>query len=131
MTGPPVVKTQHFALHMADVSVAPPSGALFPRHDTWLGVLIPKRWAKHAVTRNALRRQIYAVAAELAPQLPPNALVVRLRTAFSRQLFPSARSDALKRAARTELLDLLGPRLQARRPRPDRTTPDQKANPHA
>ncbi len=73
--------------------------------------MLPKRWARRAVTRNALRRQIYAVAA-LATELPVQALVVRLRRAFDVREFPSASSDALKRAARAELTQLFG-RLRA------------------
>jgi ribonuclease P protein component len=114
MAGPPLVKTPHFALHMTDsLAHAAPQG-LFPGGGCWLGVLIPKRWARRAVTRNALRRQIYAVAAELATTLPPQALVVRLRSGFSRQAFPSAKSDALKRSARAELQQLLGELLPRR-----------------
>ena len=114
LAGPAVVKTQHFALHMADSQVPVAGQDLFPGGGSWLGVLIPKRWARRAVTRNALRRQIYAVAQELSPGLPPQALVVRLRSGFSRSQFPSAKSDALKRVARDELLQLLGDKLRRR-----------------
>jgi len=114
LSGPPVVKTAHFALHMADSQAHAASGGLFPGGGVWLGVLIPKRWAKQAVTRNALRRQIYAVARELSPGLPAQALVVRLRSGFARAQFRSATSDLLKRAAREELLQLLGDKLARR-----------------
>lgn len=70
--------------------------------------MVPKRWAKRAVTRNLLRRQIYEIGRELAGTLPAAAMVVRLRSGFSRQQFPSAGSDALKRQARQELLQLFG-----------------------
>lgn len=114
LAGPPVVKTPHFALHMTDSLVHAAPHGLFPGGGLWLGVLIPKRWARRAVTRNALRRQIYAVAGALAPSLPSQALVVRLRSGFSRQTFTSATSEALKRAARTELQQLLGELLPRR-----------------
>lgn len=81
---------------------------LFPADEAWLGVLIPKRWARHAVTRNAIRRQIYTCAAALQPPLPARAWVVRLRSGFARAQFRSASSDALKRAVRDELTTLLG-----------------------
>jgi ribonuclease P protein component len=68
--------------------------------------MVPKRWAKRAVTRNALKRQIYAVSAECAPRLPRSAWVVRLRSTFDRQVFVSASSERLKQAARSELLQL-------------------------
>ncbi len=92
-----VAKTPHFALHR---TVPCASGI------TQIGALIPKRWAKRAVTRNAIRRQIYGVMAQWAPQLPVAAHVVRLRASFDPKQFSSATSDALKQALRTELQQL-------------------------
>jgi len=108
MTGAPVAKTPHFALHSTGLGHAPDARLLFPVADTWLGVLLPKRWARRAVTRNAIRRQIYETARAMAPGLPQAALVVRLRSEFSRKQFLSATSDVLKRAVRAELELLLG-----------------------
>ena len=68
--------------------------------------MIPKRWAKRAVTRNAIKRQIYNVSSEFEPRLPASAHVVRLRSGFDRQQFISASSDRLKLAVRTELQQL-------------------------
>jgi ribonuclease P protein component len=68
--------------------------------------MVPKRWAKRAVTRNAIKRQIYAVSAQFASQLRPLGHVVRLRAGFDRKAFISASSDLLKSAVRAELLDL-------------------------
>ena len=68
-----------------------------------MGALIPKRWAKRAVTRNAIKRQIYTVSQDFETQLPAAAHVVRLRAGFDRTQFVSATSDALKRAVRGEL----------------------------
>ncbi len=73
----------------------------------WLGPLVPKRWAKRSVTRHLLRRQIYAVGADYAAQLPQHmAFVVRLRAEFDRKHFVSASSEALRQAVRTELQQL-------------------------
>ena len=69
--------------------------------------MAPKRWAKRAVTRNAIKRQIYTVSASLKSHLPQAAFLVRLRREFSRKDYPSASSTALKDAVRSELLDLL------------------------
>jgi ribonuclease P protein component len=69
----------------------------------WLGAVLPKRLARRAVTRNLLRRQIRAAVQRHAPTLPHGLWVVRLRAGFSRTEFPSAASDALRRATRTEL----------------------------
>jgi ribonuclease P protein component len=90
-----IAKSSHFALHY----IVAPSLAV--------GVTNPKRWARRAVTRNTIKRQVYAVSEALAPQLNSGHYVVRLRAEFSRAQFVSASSDALKRAVRTELQALL------------------------
>ena len=69
----------------------------------WLGAMVPKRWARRAVTRNAIKRQIYGVGSMFESRLPVAAHVVRLRAAFDRKQFVSAHSDALKSAVRDEL----------------------------
>ena len=71
-----------------------------------LGAMVPKRWAKRAVTRNAIRRQIYTVSDQFFDVLAAQAHVVRLRAAFDRKTYVSATSDALKFAVRIELLEL-------------------------
>ena len=71
-----------------------------------MGAMVPKRWARRAVTRNAIKRQIYAVSTLFEHRLPQAAHVVRLRTGFDRKQFVSASSEALKTAVRTELMDL-------------------------
>lgn len=68
--------------------------------------MVPKRWAKRAVTRNAIKRQIYSVSPQFQTSLPAHAHLVRLRTTFDRTQFVSASSLALKAAVRAELLDL-------------------------
>ena len=72
----------------------------------WLGAMVPKRWARRAVTRNAIKRQIYVAGEAFEQQLPVAAHVVRLRSTFDRKQFPSATSDALKAAVREELQQL-------------------------
>ena len=112
-----VSKTAHFALHRVELdapSAAPTepgpgsegSKALFAVREPWIGALVPKRWAKRAVTRNAIKRQIYTVSQTIEPPLRVAAHVVRLRAGFDRQQFASATSDALKRAVRGELQEL-------------------------
>ena len=68
-----------------------------------MGAMVPKRWAKRAVTRNAIKRQIYNVSEHTKIVLADAALVVRLRAGFDVKKFPSATSDALKHAVRLEL----------------------------
>ncbi len=72
-----------------------------------MGAMVPKRWAKRAVTRNTIKRQIYTVSAGFSGQLPEAVFLVRLRRDFSRKQFVSASSEALKEAVRLELLALM------------------------
>jgi ribonuclease P protein component len=121
LAGGTVSRTAHFALHRltltpphdlplaqaAHVGPAPsPEQALFDLSDVWLGAMVPKRWARRAVTRNAIKRQIYNVSESFCDRLPVAAHVVRLRTTFDRQQFTSATSDPLKLAVRQELVQL-------------------------
>ena len=122
MAGGTVSRTAHFALHRlvlaAAAAPAGPDSALREQESQalfgvvhapsapWLGAMVPKRWARRAVTRNAIKRQIYAVAAGFEPRMPHAAHVVRLRVAFDRKHFVSATSDALKTAVRAELQQL-------------------------
>ena len=64
----------------------------------WLGLVVPKRHAKRAVTRTLLKRQIRQAAAACAPQLAPGLWVVRQRHPFDPKQYPSAASEALKAA---------------------------------
>lgn len=107
MAGSTVSRTPHFALHRSDLDSSQAVRPLFPIAEPWLGVLLPKRWAKRAVTRNSIRRQIYEAARVHGSLLPTAAYVVRLRSAFNRESYPSATSDALKQAVRNELDTLL------------------------
>ncbi len=108
MAGTTVSRTAHFALHRVGLPPGEGSQPLFPVQEPWIGAVIPKRWARRAVTRNTLKRQIYTVAQDFAARLPVAAHVVRLRTGFDRQQFTSATSVALKQAVRAELLQLFG-----------------------
>jgi len=107
LAGATVARTAHFALHRCALDAPGGAAPLFATDDAWLGAMVPKRWARRAVTRNAIKRQIYTVSAAVAESLPRAAHVVRLRAAFDRKQFVSASSDALKAAVRTELQQLL------------------------
>ncbi len=114
LAGTTVARTAHFALHRCGLDTSSADTPLFDTHDVWLGAMIPKRWAKRAVTRNAIKRQIYAVSQVSESLLPPAAHLVRLRSAFDRKEFVSAVSDKLKAAVRVELQQLLQRALAAR-----------------
>ena len=122
LAGTTIARSEHFALHRSTLVSQTPSGPsdlldlagaaarkppLFPVADLWLGAMVPKRWAKRAVTRNAIKRQIYTVSADFSPPQREAAFVVRLRRDFSRKVFLSASSDQLKLAVRCELLQLM------------------------
>jgi len=111
LSGKTLARTAHFALHCADLVLDAPTGAgpqapLFSHTCVWLGAMVPKRWAKRAVTRNAIKRQIYSVSTQFEPHLGVAAHVVRLRAGFDRKQFVSASSELLKAAVRAELLNL-------------------------
>jgi len=122
LAGGTVARTPHFALHRCSLDVgqvAPENGAaidaadndaggkralqLFNAEGVWIGAMVPKRWARRAVTRNAIKRQIYQVSAGCEPGFLHAAHVVRLRAGFDRKEFVSATSDRLKAAVRAEL----------------------------
>ena len=118
LAGRKLASSTHFVVHcLALCSPKSDSGciaidsdastALFLRSDLWLGPLVPKRWAKRAVTRNAIKRQIFIVSRNFEHALPSGAYVVRLRAGFPNGRFPSASSDPLKQAVREELVQLL------------------------
>lgn len=129
-----VSRTAHFALHRLSLPAAgaqpatgpdssPQAGqsqALFvvapAQAGPWLGAMVPKRWARRAVTRNAIKRQIYAVATGFEPRMPHAAHVVRLRAGFDRKQFLSASSEVLKAAVRTELQQLFAAAERRRAP---------------
>ena len=146
MAGGTIARTAHFALHRlvlsaetAGSAAATPAGpgatpskasapqALFALPGTWLGAMVPKRWARRAVTRNAIKRQIYAVADLHAAQLPAAAHVVRLRSTFDRKQFISPSSDVLKQAVRAELVQLFARAQKNTQPaQPERAMPAQE-----
>ena len=117
LAGDKVAATAHFVLHRCTLDAGSsrtalkptglePRALLFAPAGVWLGAMVPKRWAKRAVTRNTIKRQIYNVSSEFEPALQVAAHVVRLRAGFDRARFFSASSDALKLAVRKELVQL-------------------------
>jgi ribonuclease P protein component len=137
-------RSAHFALHHLEANPAPSAwqaaqlrtgsaelstGTSQPTHNAvdhappaapegcWVGIVVPKRHAKRSVTRALLKRQIRAAFAERSG-MPPGLWVVRLRSPFDRQKFPSAASDALRAAARAELAQLLDKALKPVSPKP-------------
>ena len=94
-----VSKSAHFALH----ALPGQSGSNGLPKAPSIGVIAPKRLAKRAVTRNTIKRQLYAVSAALQTNVQADHYVVRLRAPFAKEAFPSATSEPLKRCIRLEL----------------------------
>ncbi len=110
LAGHVLAKTAHFAMHCCSLKPSEVEKAgllsLFPCDSAWLGAMVPKRWAKRAVTRNTIRRQVYCVGSDFKQFLDGKAHVVRLRSAFAKTEYVSASSDVLKRDVRAELTEL-------------------------
>jgi ribonuclease P protein component len=71
------------------------------------GALVPKRWAKRAVTRNTLKRLIYAHL-ELNELFWPktHVMVIRLKKEIGKKEFISATSSYLKTTINADLTEL-------------------------
>ncbi|MDP1900151.1 MAG: ribonuclease P protein component [Rubrivivax sp.] len=123
-------RSAHFALHHVaagpqaaakrgerasseKLSTAPAPGCQHPVDDSlnghWFGCVVPKRYARRAVTRNLFKRQARSAFERHACGLPAGLWLVRLRAPFTPATFVSARSAALAAAARGELDGLFGP----------------------
>jgi ribonuclease P protein component len=117
LAGRVLARTTHFAWHCAALDALLPRSDAGTRYSTTVsspvvdpgvsvGALVPKRWAKRAVTRNTIRRQIYSMSRDFESRMSIAAHVVRLRAGFKPDQFVSASSAALKAAIRLELQQL-------------------------
>ncbi len=91
-------------LEVSGTQVVPQT--FFAADGLWIGAMVPKRWARRAVTRNLIKRQVYSIAAQHETLLPAAAYLVRLRSTYDRTQFKSARSEALQAAVRGEIEQL-------------------------
>lgn len=116
LSTPSLARTEHFSLHATPTKTVArelPTGIAPDRNESVdnsarkgpaaLMVIVPKRHAKRAVTRNLIKRQMREAVRRRAPGLAAGALLIRQRAAFSPRLFPSAASAALRDAVRREL----------------------------
>lgn len=116
----PCARSTHFSVHYlppaklstaATLDPSPPvddSSGPAPGPETLLlGMVVPKRHARRAVTRNLIKRQMRAHMRERLAELPCGEWVLRLRTGIDRQTFTSAASEPLQQAVRSELDGLL------------------------
>lgn len=90
------------------------------------GLVLPKKQARRSVTRSLIRHQArealrrHAAAVRACPAYADgvDGWVLRLKNPFDRQQFPSAASEALSAAVRTELDELWRQVLRPRRVAP-------------
>ena len=96
----------------AKLSTAPGDVPAAPVDDLvsgwWLGLVVPKRHARRAVTRSLIKRQMREALRRHQQHLPPGQWVLRLRAPIDLKRFPSAASDALRALVRAEMEQLLG-----------------------
>lgn len=108
LNGQTLARSAHFSLHGLTLEDCDDQARrLFAPAGVWIGAMVPKRWARRAVTRNTIKRQIYAVSRDAFFKPTPAAYLVRLRAGFDPARFISACSPQLKKAVRMELAGLL------------------------
>ncbi len=73
----------------------------------WLGMVVPKRFARDSVTRSLMKRQIRVGMRRHAAHIPAGVWVIRLRAAFDPVKYISAASTGLRAAVRNEVETLL------------------------
>ena len=126
LTTPAMAKSAHFSLH--HIAARPPAAsrpqrdAVVPEISTtqapnrtesvdniapsgrfWLGLVVPKRYAPHAVTRNLIKRLMRAQISAQQGRLRPGQWLIRLRAPIDTGKFISAASARLQCAVRSEL----------------------------
>jgi ribonuclease P protein component len=125
LSGRPVARTEHFAAYHRSTDELSTSTANMQLHAVdggpfgaglVLGFVIPKRHAKRAVTRVAIRRQMRAAVARHGAGLAAGEWALRLRVPWDPKRFRSATSAGLVEAVRAEL-DVLLVGAAARRAR--------------
>jgi ribonuclease P protein component len=128
LSAPTLAKTAHFVLQATPhrpVAQELPTEAAPDRTESvdnsvsvitsplGLALVVPKRHAKRAATRNLVKRQMRDALRRRHADWSGRQLLIRQRRPFERQQFPSAASDALRAAVRAEL-DLLFAQAAAR-----------------
>jgi ribonuclease P protein component len=97
---PVIAVTPHFALHGFISKEIKSIG---------IGLILPKKHAKRAVTRNNIRRQIYVIAQAFFKDFKRTGyqLVLRLKRSFVKEHYISAWSKLLKQRVCVEITCLL------------------------
>ena len=87
-------RSEHFTLYRMNVSKD--TNSLKLPNCLKVGIVVPKRLAKKAVTRNAIKRQAYSVANKFAELFPEEFHVIRLNREFDRKKYLSPSSIDFK-----------------------------------
>ncbi len=117
----PVARSPHFSVHFLPpvdkLSTTPPVAGREALSHGRLGLVLPKRMARRAVTRNLIKHQARALWCEHlrlhgsrqgdVPGALEGDWVLRLKAPWPVAQFPSAKSEPLKQAVRSELMTLL------------------------
>jgi ribonuclease P protein component len=121
LTAPTLAKTAHFALQASPrgpVAQKLPTDAAPDQTESvdnfvlaavcnlGLALVVPKRHAKRAATRNLVKRQMREAMRRRLADWGDRQVLIRQRSAFAPKQFPSAASDALRQAVRSELDEL-------------------------
>jgi ribonuclease P protein component len=119
LMAPVLGRSQHFVLQgrtAEPLGQQLPTGAAPNRNPTvdkvpgigspGLALVVPKRMARRAVTRNLIKRQMREVVRRRQADWTGVHLLIRQRVAFDVRQFPSAASSALRTAVRGEIEQL-------------------------
>ncbi len=97
-------RTAYFSLHSCEKSVVVRTeNSKTDNEHILFGALVPKRFAKRAVTRNSIKRQIRSVLSEQENLSDKKAYVIRLHKDLKSLDLKSANSNFLKEIIRRDL----------------------------
>lgn len=100
--------TQPYRDHPAAVdNASAPGHQAVPPRCIWLGIVVPKRYARRAVTRSMLKRQMRSGVERFADSLPLGMWVFRLRSSYDPQRYVAAAPSELRLTVRSEVTQLL------------------------
>lgn len=106
----PDLLTEQYPVDPSAVDNAPALASGHPRalpKRVWLGIVLPKRYARRAVTRSMLKRQIRSGVERLADCLPFGMWVFRLRSSYDARRYVAAAPGELRLTVRSEVTELL------------------------
>ncbi len=102
----PIKRSEHFVLYarLRDAETPTAPGVPLPGR---MGLVLGKKFAPRAATRNMLRRALRETFRMRRAQFDGWDVLIRLNLRFDKQRFPGAAAPALKRVCRAEVIALL------------------------